>query len=92
MSSLIYCGKHFTSRQAERLLRELSARDWRVSITLAEGVALPISRPLKTCPWGCQVNRGDLGGSRCGKSLWDCLSRAVVDLIIPVTANNRQQP
>lgn len=69
------------------LWKHLSAFGWRVSITLGEDTRRP-DKAIAPRRWVCQVDHlgYDGGGSRIGSTAWECLRRAVKDLVIPAEA------
>ncbi len=79
-----YDGLRYKPFQAQGLIRRLTANGWRITIVAAEDTRRP-GAPQNPYRWLCQVGHSgyDSGSSRIGDTLWDCLRRAVEDLVVP---------
>ena len=83
LKNVVFDSNIYTHRQVLSLMRDLTAQGWRVAL-IAGVDARPPSERMSPNRWVCQVNEGGPfgpGGSRIGDSAWDCVSRAVAEIV-----------
>ena len=74
------------------LIRDLQANGWRVTIICAEDRHAP-DRKQSPGTYCCQVGNDGwgCGGSRIGDTPWECVVRAVTDLVNVAEATNGKE-
>ena len=72
-NAVIHRGRVYEAEDLLLLWNDLRVVGWRIEIRCAPGT--------DGGRWCCQVSGGTWQGSRIGESAWDCLRRAVEDLV-----------